>query len=190
MAPDDHWPSWKVTNAYIFGKPSLHTTTVPSFKFLWSIVSEKSAMLKFWGLFSTNYCPLRPLTFARDNQTEHFWKALITYHHCGKFQVSVFNSDWEKCNVKVFDLFSHQLWPHMTSDLCKRVIKLCIFGKPSWHTTIMSSFKILWSIVSEKFNVKVLDLYADADTNADADDGRIPTQCVSTYTHLTLQVRQ
>ena len=130
-------------------------------------------MLKFWGLFSTDYCPLRPLTFARDKQTEHFWKALITYHHCGKFQVSVFNSDWEECNVWVFDLFSHQLWPHMTSDLCKRVIKLCIVGKPLWHTTIMSSFKILWSIDSEKFNARVLDLYTDADTNADADDGRI-----------------
>ena len=71
MAPDDFWPSWKVINTYIFGKPPPHTTPVPSFKFLCSIVSEKSAKLQFLGLFS-HYCPLWPLTFARGNQTEHF----------------------------------------------------------------------------------------------------------------------
>ena len=107
IAPNDFWPSWKVIIIYIFGKPPLHTTTVPSFKFLWSIVPEKKAVLKFWDLFSNDYCPLWPLTFARAYQTQHFWKALIANYHHGTFQISVFNSVWGKCNVKVLGHFLH-----------------------------------------------------------------------------------
>ena len=148
MAPGDLWPSWKILNIYISGKPTSHITSVPSFKFLWSRVSEKNTMLTFWGLFHSDYCPLWPLTFVRGNQTEHIRKALIAYYHPGKFQVSVFNSVWEKCNVKVFGPCCTNygpLWPLTFVT----VTKLCIFGKPSLHTTIMPSFKILWLIVSE-----------------------------------------
>ena len=102
IAPYDLWPLWEVIKLSIFGKPSSHTTTLASFKFLCSIVSEKSATLKFLGLFCTNYGPLWPLTFARGNQTMHFWKALTTYYHQAKFQDSVINSLWEKSTVKSF----------------------------------------------------------------------------------------
>ena len=111
--PNDYcplWPltfAWKVINIYIFRKPTSHTTTVPSFKFLGSIVSEKRAMLTFLGVFPNDYCPSWPLTFARGYQTENIRKAIIPYYLPGKFQVSVFNSVWEKGNVKVSGPFWH-----------------------------------------------------------------------------------
>jgi len=35
-------------------------------------------------------------------------------------------------------------------------------------------------LVLEKLDVKISGLHADANTDADADDGRIPTQCIRT----------
>ena len=130
IAPYDLWPLREVIKLSIFGKPSLHTTTVASLKFLCSIVSEKSAMLKFFCLFCTNYGPLWPLSLARGNQTMHFWKALITYYHHAKFQDSVINSLWEKFNVKVLDLYANarqiplQCLKHRLTLLSKFVKKL------------------------------------------------------------------
>ena len=70
-------------------------------KFQVSVVNSvwEKCNVKVLGLFPNDYCPLWPLTFARGNQTEHFWKALIANYHHAKFQDSVINSLWEKFNV-------------------------------------------------------------------------------------------
>ena len=83
----------------------------------------------------------------KGHQYTHFWKAHITNYSCAKFQVSVINSVWEKCNVNVFGPFPNDyvpLWP------LREDIELSIFGKPSSHTTSLASFKFLCSIVSGK----------------------------------------
>ena len=206
------------------------TNVSPVIYLFHSYIHHSGRKIAFFGKkpnFCTNYGPWWPLTFVKSYNYIHFWKAHITYYHCAKFQVSVFNSVREKCNNKVLGPFfelimsPYDLWPlreviklsifgkpslHTTSvatfkfmcsivseksatlkflglfwimspyDLwpLRDVIKLCIFEKPSSHTTIIPSFKILWLIVSEKSSMLKLDLHADADA------GRIPTQCINT----------
>ena len=123
---------------------------MPCFIHTFTIVPEKSAFFDKIPNFFTSYGPWWPLTCVKGNQYVHFWKAPITYYHCAKFQVSVFNCAWEKCNVNVLGPFfpliiaPYGFWP------LREVIKLSIFRKPTSHTTTVVSFKFLCSIVSEK----------------------------------------
>ena len=73
-----------------------HITYYHSAKFQVSVINSVWEKSNVNGLFCNDYCPLWPLTFARGNQTMHFWKTLITYYHHNKFQYSVMNSLWEK----------------------------------------------------------------------------------------------
>ena len=105
----------KICKHYATNKTNVSPICMPSFIHTFTIVAEKSAFFnEIPNFFFTTYGPWWPLTFVKGNQYIHFWKAPITYYHCAKFQVSVFNSVWEKYNVKVLGPFSTNycpLWP-------------------------------------------------------------------------------
>ena len=181
MAPDDLWPSWKIINIYIFGKSPSHTTPVPSFKFLSSVVSEKSAMLQFVGLFS-------PLTIAPYDlwplqeviKLSIFRKPSlhITTEVSFKFLCS---TEPEKNAMFQFFGVSHLLWPLMTMTFARGIQTLPFWkGLMTYYHQANFQGSVIYS-PWEKSNVKVL-VHTDA--------GQIPTHFIRTQTHLASQGHQ
>ena len=149
LFPNHYCPLWpltfarKVINIYIFGKPTSHTTTVPSFEFLWSIVSEKRAMLTFSATITAPYdlWPLREvIKLSIFGKPSSHTTSLASF----KFLCSIVTEKSATLTLFATIIAPYDPWP------LREVIKLCIFGKPSRHTTTRPRFKILWLIVSEK----------------------------------------
>ena len=76
----------------------------------------------------------------------------------------------------------------MTFDLCKGYQTMHFWKAliTYYHHAKFQNSEI--NSLYEKFNIKVLDLHADAD--ADNDDRHIPMQYISTQTHLASQFHQ
>ena len=78
----------------------------------------------------------------------HFKKAFITYYHCAKIQVSVFNSLWEEGNGKVFGpsfaliMAPYDLWP------CKKKSNWAFLKSPYHMLPLckLSSFCVQWCL--------------------------------------------
>ena len=108
----NYGPWWPLTFAK--GNQYIHFWKAPityyhCAKFQDSVINSawEKRNVNVFGPFFQWLLPLMTSDLCERQSNWAFLKALIAYYHCGKFQVPVFNSVWEKCNVKVFWRFSH-----------------------------------------------------------------------------------
>ena len=150
--------AWKVINICIFGKPTSHTPTVPSFKFLWTVVSEKIATLMFLDIFPTIIAPYDLWPLREDIKLSIFGKPLSHTTSMASLKFLCLTVSEKKAMFKFLGLFPQRLLPltfargNKTTHVWKALT--AYYHQATFQDSVINS---LW----EKSNVKVL-VHADA----------------------------